>query len=465
MNIVIFTGPTISINEAKQHLDAVYLPPAKQGDIVSAIFKYEPDVIGLIDGESYPELEVWHREILYAIENGITVYGASAIGALRAVELEIHGMIGIGEIYKYLKDLAISDDDDVMCDYDKTGEYARLSEPFVNMRATLQAARRENILGDREYDDLIKAAKSIYYKKRSFGGLFENISKNNLLSRERLARLEIFAKDRYVDQQKRDALHLLDAVKSAPVPDAVKKMARIVDESDSLVFHVLKYRDRDIERDNVNAPYFSLADYIILNHPEADELCMRAKNRFLVQILADIFHVTPSDEEISDQERIFRARYNLLDDGDFKKWLERNDLIHQEFRRLMVSNAKIHSLHKWLRTRLGQRKFTRIILDELMLTDKYSSLMDKACLAEKISRENETVFKDLYQNESLEKLTRDHIKDSWKDWHRIFSQTMTDVELSGFPLKHQLIKTRIEREAIEKKFRQILSSAGQIDER
>ena len=36
--------------DARQILDAIYLPPAGQGDVVSAMSRYRPDVIGLIDG-------------------------------------------------------------------------------------------------------------------------------------------------------------------------------------------------------------------------------------------------------------------------------------------------------------------------------------------------------------------------------------------------------------------------------
>ena len=97
MKCVIFTGPTLSEEEALPWLEAIYLPPARQGDVISAIFTYMPDIIGIIDGASYPDLEIWHREILYALENGIAVYGASSIGALRAAELDIHGMHGVGQ--------------------------------------------------------------------------------------------------------------------------------------------------------------------------------------------------------------------------------------------------------------------------------------------------------------------------------------------------------------------------------
>ncbi len=49
MRTFIFIGPTISESEARKHLDAEYLPPIAQGDIIS-LLNYQPGIIGIIDG-------------------------------------------------------------------------------------------------------------------------------------------------------------------------------------------------------------------------------------------------------------------------------------------------------------------------------------------------------------------------------------------------------------------------------
>src|SRR5207253_3671063 len=110
---VIFLGPSLPVADAREILDAVYLAPAKQSDIVSAIGTYRPEVIGLIDGEFGQSLSVWHKEILYALTRGIHVVGASSMGALRAAETAAFGMIGIGEVYRMYVDGVITDDDEV----------------------------------------------------------------------------------------------------------------------------------------------------------------------------------------------------------------------------------------------------------------------------------------------------------------------------------------------------------------
>jgi hypothetical protein len=80
LKILIFLGPTMPLVEARQLCDAIYLPPAGQADLLSAVTLHRPDVIALIDGVFGQSLSLWHKEILYALEQGVAVYGASSHG-------------------------------------------------------------------------------------------------------------------------------------------------------------------------------------------------------------------------------------------------------------------------------------------------------------------------------------------------------------------------------------------------
>jgi hypothetical protein len=145
--IVIFLGPSLPIAEAREILDAVYLPPAKQSDLLSAVTTYKPDIIGLIDGVFLNLPSVWHKEILYALEQGVAVYGASSMGALRAAETEAFGMVGVGEIYRMYASGELLDDDEVVMVHgpEDTG-YRPFSEPMVNVRATFRVLRMRELL-------------------------------------------------------------------------------------------------------------------------------------------------------------------------------------------------------------------------------------------------------------------------------------------------------------------------------
>src|SRR6185295_3890747 len=95
VTVVLFTGPTLSPREACQRLEAVCLPPAAQGDVYRASLR-RPFAIGIIDGYFERVPAVWHKEILWAMSEGIHVFGSASMGALRAAELALFGMIGVG---------------------------------------------------------------------------------------------------------------------------------------------------------------------------------------------------------------------------------------------------------------------------------------------------------------------------------------------------------------------------------
>ena len=91
--IVVFTGPTLPADQARAILpDALYLPPVAQGDVYRAA-GHQPQAIALIDGFFEHVPAVWHKEILWAMAQGIHVFGSSSMGALRAAELALvrHG--------------------------------------------------------------------------------------------------------------------------------------------------------------------------------------------------------------------------------------------------------------------------------------------------------------------------------------------------------------------------------------
>ena len=75
--------------------------------------KENPDIIGIIDGVFHQSSAVGHKEILNAIKKGIKVYGASSMGALRASELDVLGMTGIGYVYNQYASGEVDSDDDV----------------------------------------------------------------------------------------------------------------------------------------------------------------------------------------------------------------------------------------------------------------------------------------------------------------------------------------------------------------
>jgi hypothetical protein len=58
----------------------------------------------MIDGVFHQSLAVWHKEIVFALLEGIVCIGAASMGALRAAELWRYGMIGVGKIFEMYRD-------------------------------------------------------------------------------------------------------------------------------------------------------------------------------------------------------------------------------------------------------------------------------------------------------------------------------------------------------------------------
>jgi hypothetical protein len=87
MTAHVFIGPTLAAEEARAIWpDAVYMPPVRQGDVYRVVTRLRPDAIGIVDGYFAHVPSVWHKEILYALAEGVPVYGSASMGALRAAE-------------------------------------------------------------------------------------------------------------------------------------------------------------------------------------------------------------------------------------------------------------------------------------------------------------------------------------------------------------------------------------------
>ncbi len=210
MTIYVFLGPTLDLETAREILhDAVYLPPAAQGDLLWAA-RERPWGIGLIDGYFERVPSVWHKEILWALEQGVRVVGSSSMGALRAAELALFGMEGVGEVFASYRDGALEDDDEVALIHGTAEEgYRPLSEAMVNIRCTLAAASRAEVIGEDTHQALVDLAKDLFYPERSYPRLLDIASEDPRLSQKEIDRFSAWLPEGRVDQKREDALVLL----------------------------------------------------------------------------------------------------------------------------------------------------------------------------------------------------------------------------------------------------------------
>lgn len=212
-NIIVFIGPTLSLNEAKKILpNAHYLPPIRCGDILRAL-RLRPNIIAVIDGYFESTPAVWHKEIIYAIEKGVTVLGASSMGALRASELNDFGMQGIGEIYVHYHTGNINDDDEVALSHlTSPYDFQPVSEPMVNIRATLKLAFKQKIIDQQTFRIILKVAKQLFYQDRTFSHILEQAHELGV-KQNQLVNLKQWIKSHGIlNLKKQDAIVLLSKI-------------------------------------------------------------------------------------------------------------------------------------------------------------------------------------------------------------------------------------------------------------
>ena len=205
--IIVYLGLSILEDEAKTILDADYRPPVRRGDIHKAISE-NPDVIGIIDGVFHHTPAVAHKEIMNAMDKGITVVGGSSMGALRASELDDLGMIGIGYVYKAYRSGKITSDDDVALSFDPINKVP-ISEALVNVDYKLDLAVKDGIITKGEQEYIHDVAKEIYYPKRSYQNIF---SKVELDDEKKTKLIDFVLKEK--DIKYLDAIEVLEYIKN-----------------------------------------------------------------------------------------------------------------------------------------------------------------------------------------------------------------------------------------------------------
>jgi len=178
---VVFLGPSLACDEALELLPgANFRPPIRRGDLRGLLDT--PEAIGIVDGEFFQSLAISPKEILPLLQKGVRVYGSSSMGTLRAVELARYGMTGVGRIFELFRSGRLIGEDEVALTFDP--ETLRpLSEPLVNMRLALSAAREAGLISLAELIGITRRMKAVYFPERTRERLF--IEANQRLGEER----------------------------------------------------------------------------------------------------------------------------------------------------------------------------------------------------------------------------------------------------------------------------------------
>ncbi|HBY58873.1 MAG TPA: hypothetical protein DEH78_03570 [Solibacterales bacterium] len=370
MTAVVFIGPTISSDDARAELrsdlDLLCLGPAAQGDVYRAALE-RPAAIGIIDGYFDRVPAIWHKEILWAMSEGIPVFGGASMGALRAAELEVFGMVGVGAVFEAYRDGILEDDDEVAVAHAAAEFGFRAgSEAMVDIRATLAKACADGVIGECTARKLVDAAKSLFYPQRTFSAVLESVTGVDAAELERLR--EWLPAGR-VNQKRQDA---------AAVIRAIDQFLASGMETQPVTYH--------FEETNYWVEMIRRAEAETRLGPDATVLNeLRRDPVKLEQVSEGAFAWLLSARQARrDRERVFAARiiersaafcrrHGLADERDVEAWLRRCHTSRPQLNRILEASAFVTQGVEWNGVALEP-----VLLDYLRWTGDYGLLLDRA---------------------------------------------------------------------------------------
>jgi len=212
---IAFCGPSTNALDLSQWPGIMLAGPAEAGDIAWAATNGYTR-IGLVDGYFGATRAPWHKEILFAVDAGVQVLGASSMGALRAAELDGHGMAGIGRVYALYADGTVTADDEVTLLHGPADAgYVPLTEALVNVRLNVQDFIAEGLIDQQFGHALITAGRTVHYKDRTIETIGEVLlCQDHGKSKSQWGQLRQLWQDRAIDWKAQDAADLLDQLAS-----------------------------------------------------------------------------------------------------------------------------------------------------------------------------------------------------------------------------------------------------------
>jgi len=175
--------------------------PAAQGDIAAAVLD-GATAIGLVDGRYEDVAAPWHKEILFALSEGVAVYGGGSLGALRAAECAHFGMIGVGEIFaRYMRGDLVDDSAVAQLHAPAELDYLPLTEALVNVEATIRRLADLALIHPALAAALEASARALFFKRLTFQAVVARAGADPSMT--------ALLVDHRVDRKREDALALV----------------------------------------------------------------------------------------------------------------------------------------------------------------------------------------------------------------------------------------------------------------
>jgi hypothetical protein len=141
------------------------------------------------------------------------VVGSASLGALRAVELEKFGMIGIGKIFELYKKGIIDADDEVAVTFAEERQSLQ-SEAMIDIRFNLFIAQRKGIIDETTKRAITRIAKGIYFPYRNYEDILDQTKNMYPETEHYLESFRSYIINNRQSLKEQDAIRLIKYIKS-----------------------------------------------------------------------------------------------------------------------------------------------------------------------------------------------------------------------------------------------------------
>jgi len=326
MKDVIFLGPSLDLARARAICPGDYRPPVRMGDVFRAASE-RPRSIVIIDGLFERIPAVWHKEILFALDRGIAVYGGSSMGALRAAELDAFGMVGIGSIYRDFASGALTDDDEVAVAHGsaETG-YLSTSTAMVNLRSGIAGAVSAGLLGEGQARALIASSKARFYPERTWEALLRDAAACGVDAAE-VAALRDWLAVKQPDQKRDDAIEVLETLARSRLAPQAPARPRF-DFQHTVYWETVETYCASHGAAQTASQFERVRNHVRIFEEDRQVLLDRALLLFLAKQEARRLRLPPPDDRAA--LNTFRTRRGLESVTALNEWLAKNAVTQQE---------------------------------------------------------------------------------------------------------------------------------------
>ncbi len=328
--------------------------------------------VGLIDGAFAETRAVWHREILWALSQGIHVFGAASMGALRAVELAPFGMRGVGTVYRAYQTgagRASPKRSRTMtrsrcCTHRTTWVAARCRTPWWICARRCLAAEAAGVVDRPARDALVMALKRLHFGARSFTRLVE--AADTLFGSPRAAQFAGWLRNNRVLRKRLDAIELIDTISQFVAADPAPFVPAFRME------RALVWQRFVIDAEAPDAPDGD--ERLVLEELRLDPERWREAARLALGRRAALAACDEPDRAVlAELVDAFRRTRGLWRRADLDAWLAANALDEAGLTRLLCEETQLKSA-----ARAAALDLTSAMASHLRLTGEFARLLQRA---------------------------------------------------------------------------------------